>query len=192
MAEGKREEEGWVRVQKKTFTRWCNSYLRRRKNGPGGEGILVEDLYADLEDGFRLNNLLQIISNGGGDKNDPDKAKFKVRVGDGSGDGSVFVCGGVGGWVGGLGGVRKDVESALAQFGARVLARVRRVVGEVPLLQCAQEERTSHRSLCSPATSFSLARLAPRPSFGLFAELSNVLVSSPAPLAHWPTSPLAH
>ena len=79
MAEGKKEEEGWKRVQKKTFTRWCNSYLRRRKNGPGGEGILVEDLYADLEDGFRLNNLLQIISNGGGDKNDPDKAKFKVR-----------------------------------------------------------------------------------------------------------------
>ena len=68
--EGKKEGDGdWIRVQKKTFTRWSNSYLRRRD-------IAIDDLYVDLEDGFLLNNLLQLISNGGDVGDGPDRKKF--------------------------------------------------------------------------------------------------------------------
>ncbi len=41
-------------IQKKTFTRWCNSHLRER-------GITIEDLFADVSDGTVLLNLLEII-----------------------------------------------------------------------------------------------------------------------------------
>lgn len=61
MAAEKESSADWIKVQKKTFTRWCNSYLRRR----GADEMLVKDLYVDLEDGLLLNSLLQIISNGG-------------------------------------------------------------------------------------------------------------------------------
>mmetsp|Transcript_3128 Transcript_3128/g.6308 ORF Transcript_3128/g.6308 Transcript_3128/m.6308 type:complete len:863 (+) Transcript_3128:40-2628(+) len=47
----------WQAIQKKTFTRWCNSHLRAR-------GVTIEDLFADVSDGTVLLNLLEII---GGD-----------------------------------------------------------------------------------------------------------------------------
>jgi hypothetical protein len=49
------ENLNWVRVQKKTFTRWCNTYLLERR-------IKVEDLSTDLADGKALLNLLEQIS----------------------------------------------------------------------------------------------------------------------------------
>ena len=61
-------EAGWIKIQKKTFTRWSNLYLMRKN-------IKIEDLYVDFEDGFVLSNLLQIISNGG-DLSDGNFYKF--------------------------------------------------------------------------------------------------------------------
>jgi len=49
------ENLNWVRVQKKTFTRWCNTYLLERR-------MKVEDLSADLADGKALITLLETIS----------------------------------------------------------------------------------------------------------------------------------
>jgi hypothetical protein len=49
------ENLNWVRVQKKTFTRWCNTYLLERR-------LKVEDLSTDLGDGKCLINLLEQIS----------------------------------------------------------------------------------------------------------------------------------
>ena len=46
---------GWELVQKKTFTRWCNQFLRIRS-------YEIVDLYADLRDGLALINLLEIIT----------------------------------------------------------------------------------------------------------------------------------
>ncbi|KAI9912866.1 hypothetical protein PsorP6_005876 [Peronosclerospora sorghi] len=46
--------EEWVDVQKRTFTRWANTYLSRKR-------MTIEDLYEDLKDGIRLISLLQII-----------------------------------------------------------------------------------------------------------------------------------
>jgi len=48
--------EDWVGVQKKTFTRWANSYLVKRK-------AEVEDLSVDFQDGTKLGALLEVISN---------------------------------------------------------------------------------------------------------------------------------
>jgi len=45
----------WVQVQKKTFTRWCNTYLMERR-------MNVQDLSKDLESGILLLNLLEQIS----------------------------------------------------------------------------------------------------------------------------------
>jgi len=49
------ENLNWVRVQKKTFTRWCNTYLVERK-------MVVNDLTKDLATGVLLINLLEQIS----------------------------------------------------------------------------------------------------------------------------------
>jgi len=49
------ENLNWVRVQKKTFTRWCNTYLIERK-------MSVVDLTKDLSSGILLINLLEQIS----------------------------------------------------------------------------------------------------------------------------------
>jgi len=46
----------WVRIQKKTFTRWCNNYLTQRSLG-------INDLQIDLADGVLLHNLLEILGN---------------------------------------------------------------------------------------------------------------------------------
>jgi len=45
----------WVQVQKKTFTRWCNTYLMERR-------LTVTDLSKDLDTGIVLLNLLEQIS----------------------------------------------------------------------------------------------------------------------------------
>jgi filamin len=49
-------DTAWIRVQKKTFTRWCNNFLKDRK-------MFIQDLEHDLETGLHLINLLEIISN---------------------------------------------------------------------------------------------------------------------------------
>jgi len=45
----------WQDIQVKTFTRWCNEYLKDR-------GMHVNDLQKDLKDGVLLINLLEILS----------------------------------------------------------------------------------------------------------------------------------
>jgi len=49
-------DAGWVKVQEKTFTRWVNSFLMRRK-------LAVKELSNDLKNGINLINLLEILSN---------------------------------------------------------------------------------------------------------------------------------
>lgn len=48
-------EEMWVKIQTKTFTRWCNDYLSQRN-------LKIENLRTDLSDGFLLHQLLEILS----------------------------------------------------------------------------------------------------------------------------------
>ena len=45
----------WKRIQKKTFTRWCNEHLRV-------QGIQIKDLSTDFGDGVGLITLLQVLS----------------------------------------------------------------------------------------------------------------------------------
>ncbi|ETV91147.1 hypothetical protein H310_14158 [Aphanomyces invadans] len=52
---GSNSTEGWVDVQKNTFTRWANSHLSKKR-------MEIDDLYEDLKDGLRLIALLQIVS----------------------------------------------------------------------------------------------------------------------------------
>lgn len=47
----------WKRIQKKTFTRWCNEHLK--KVGPDH---LLEELGKDFSDGIRLILLLEALS----------------------------------------------------------------------------------------------------------------------------------
>jgi filamin len=54
--EDKPRDRTWVDVQKKTFTRWCNNYLKERK-------MYITNLETDLANGLMLINLLEIISN---------------------------------------------------------------------------------------------------------------------------------
>jgi filamin len=52
---GNQVEPKWVEIQKKTFTRWANTFLKERL-------LKVDDLGKDLADGVLLINLLEIIS----------------------------------------------------------------------------------------------------------------------------------
>jgi hypothetical protein len=54
--EDKPRDRSWIDVQKKTFTRWSNNFLMRRK-------MKINDLQTDLADGLYLINLLELISN---------------------------------------------------------------------------------------------------------------------------------
>ncbi|KAL7674969.1 hypothetical protein ACOME3_001239 [Neoechinorhynchus agilis] len=45
----------WERQQKKTFTAWCNSHLRKGH-------ISIDDIETDFRDGHRLMTLLEVIS----------------------------------------------------------------------------------------------------------------------------------
>jgi len=62
------EDPHWVRMQTKTFIRWCNIFLRER-------GLLLHDL-EDLVDGILLINLLEIITS----KAIPHNKKPKIRL----------------------------------------------------------------------------------------------------------------
>ena len=48
-------QEERLHIQKKTFTKWMNSFLQKAK-------MEVEDLFTDLADGRKLLKLLEIIS----------------------------------------------------------------------------------------------------------------------------------
>lgn len=51
----KREDADWIRIQKKTFTRWCNEHLKK-------QDASIDDLGKDLSDGVRLIILLELLS----------------------------------------------------------------------------------------------------------------------------------
>jgi Ca2+-binding EF-hand superfamily protein len=50
------EQQKWITVQQKTFTKWLNTKLEARE-------IAIQDLVADLSDGIILIHLLEILSN---------------------------------------------------------------------------------------------------------------------------------
>lgn len=52
---GKDEDAEWKRIQKKTFTRWCNEHLKKQDTA-------INDLTTDLSDGVRLIILLELLS----------------------------------------------------------------------------------------------------------------------------------
>lgn len=60
----------WERQQKKTFTAWCNSHLRK-------VGVKINELDQDFRDGINLLRLLELIS---GDKVPPAERRGKMRV----------------------------------------------------------------------------------------------------------------
>jgi len=49
------ESGDWILLQKKTFTNWCNSYLKLRKEK-------ITDLYQDFRSGVKLIHLLEMLS----------------------------------------------------------------------------------------------------------------------------------
>ena len=51
------EEEAWVKQQKKTFTRWANTYMRIHASNKD-----IGDIYTDLKDGVKLIALLESLS----------------------------------------------------------------------------------------------------------------------------------
>lgn len=59
-----------INVQKKTFTKWCNSFLSKL-------GMEIDDLFRDLQDGRRLIKLLEMISCEKLGK--PNQGKLKVH-----------------------------------------------------------------------------------------------------------------
>jgi len=59
-----------VHIQKKTFTKWCNSYLNKAR-------LQIEDLFTDFCDGILLMKFLEIIS---GDKlGKPNRGRMRVQ-----------------------------------------------------------------------------------------------------------------
>lgn len=55
MASDKHLDAEWKRIQKKTFTRWCNEHLKAKL-------LKIEDLSKDLSDGVKLVVLLELLS----------------------------------------------------------------------------------------------------------------------------------
>lgn len=55
MASDKHLDAEWKRIQKKTFTRWCNEHLKAKL-------LKIEDLSNDLSDGVKLIVLLELLS----------------------------------------------------------------------------------------------------------------------------------
>jgi len=49
-------EPAWVRIQKKTFTKWVNMHLNKRRHK-------MDELQSGLEDGIKLVNLVEILGN---------------------------------------------------------------------------------------------------------------------------------
>lgn len=48
-------EQTWVKIQQRTFTRWCNTFLVERM-------MKIDDFMDDFRDGVKLCNLLEVIS----------------------------------------------------------------------------------------------------------------------------------
>jgi hypothetical protein len=48
-------DAGWVKIQQRTFTRWCNTFLVERM-------MKIEDFMGDFTDGVQFCNLLEVIS----------------------------------------------------------------------------------------------------------------------------------
>lgn len=64
-------DPNWIRIQRKTFTRWCNTFLVNRN-------LAIANLETDLSDGVALHNLLEILS---GEKLNPKPSKqVKMKV----------------------------------------------------------------------------------------------------------------
>ena len=55
MASDKHLDAEWKRIQKKTFTRWCNEHLKAKL-------LKIEELNTDLSDGVKLIVLLELLS----------------------------------------------------------------------------------------------------------------------------------
>ena len=55
MASDKHLDAEWKRIQKKTFTRWCNEHLKANM-------LKIEELTTDLSDGVKLIVLLELLS----------------------------------------------------------------------------------------------------------------------------------
>ena len=55
MASDKHLDAEWKRIQKKTFTRWCNEHLKAKL-------LKIEDLNKGLSDGVKLIVLLELLS----------------------------------------------------------------------------------------------------------------------------------
>lgn len=55
MASDKHLDAEWKRIQKKTFTRWCNEHIKV-------QNMRIDDLTTDLSDGVRLIVLLEVLS----------------------------------------------------------------------------------------------------------------------------------
>lgn len=45
----------WKKIQKKTFTRWCNEHLKK-------QSMAIDDLAMDFSDGIKLIVLLEVLS----------------------------------------------------------------------------------------------------------------------------------
>ena len=59
------KDKGWQDIQQKTFTRWCNTYLKERM-------LKIEDIQSEFHDGIKLIHLLEIIS-------DKDLGKYNKK-----------------------------------------------------------------------------------------------------------------
>ena len=58
MSRGGRDEDAeWKRIQKETFTRWCNEHLKKQD-----AVTIIANLATDLSDGVRLIVLLELLS----------------------------------------------------------------------------------------------------------------------------------
>lgn len=55
MLENMAEDAEWKRIQKNTFTRWCNQHLKYRD-------MEIKDLFEDFNDGLKLIALLEDLS----------------------------------------------------------------------------------------------------------------------------------
>ena len=47
----------WKRIQKKTFTRWCNEHLKKQ-----GQEYTIKEIGKDFSDGISLITLLEVLS----------------------------------------------------------------------------------------------------------------------------------
>ena len=63
------QDSQWALQQKKTFTAWCNSHLRK-------VNMQIEDIGEDFRSGLRLMKLLEVISGEKLPKPEPDRMRL--------------------------------------------------------------------------------------------------------------------